>query len=294
MVVNTTYKGIHYYGKRTKKKRELIPREVPALVTEETWEKAQQVLRDNQLEAMKNSKRQYLLRGLIKCGCCGLTYHGTAYSGPGGKPKAYYVCGGKTAYRGPLEGRCTSKNVPQDWIEDMVWQLCVDFINNPGDALKELAASMDQRKSQKKALTAEMEMVKHAAQEKEVDKQSILELFRKRIIGSADVELQLQQIAREKASLEQRARDLQKQIDTEDGLSQQFDTAEELLADLKAKLEDEHTFDVRRAIVRTLVSEIIIDTKPGDNGRPRASVTARFTFSKVVTRTPRGSSKPPA
>ncbi|KUK51913.1 MAG: Helix-turn-helix protein, partial [Desulfotomaculum sp. 46_296] len=31
--------------------------------------------------------------------------------------------------------------------------------------------------------------------------------------------------------------------------------------------------------------EIIIDTKPGDNGRPRAIVTARYTFSKVVTRT---------
>lgn len=293
MVVNTTYMGLHQYGKRTNKKRELIPREVPAIVPEELWYKAQQVLRDNQLEAMKNSKRQYLLRGLIKCGVCGMTYHGTAYSGPGGKPKAYYVCGGKTAYRGPLDGKCTAKNVPQEWIEDLVWKVCVDLINNPGDAIKELGASMEQRKSQKAALAAELEMVRKAAQEKDAEKQSILDLYRKRIIGSGDVEQQLQQIAREKAALDQRAQGLEKQIETEEGLAQQFDTAEGLLADLKAKLEANPPFEVRREIVRALVKEIIIDTKPGDNGHPRAVVTARYIFSRVVIRTDKDSSPLP-
>ena len=134
MIVNTTYKGIHYYGKRTEKKRELIPREVPAIVSKEIWEKAQQVLRENQLEAIRNAKREYLLRGLIKCGVCGLTYHGTAFPGPERKPKAYYVCGGKTSYRGPLQGKCTSKNIPAEWIENLVWQECVNFIENPGEA----------------------------------------------------------------------------------------------------------------------------------------------------------------
>ena len=112
MIVNTTYKGIHYYGRRTNKERELIPREYPALVNTETWEKAQQVLRDNQLESMKNSKRQYLLRRLIKCGICGMSYHGTAYS----SQRAYYMCNGKSAYKGPNEVKCTSKNVPSESV----------------------------------------------------------------------------------------------------------------------------------------------------------------------------------
>lgn len=285
MVVNTTYKGLHQYGKRTSKKRELITREVPAIVSEEVWEKAQQVLRDNQLEAARNSKRQYLLRGLIKCGVCGLTYHGTAYSGPKGKPKAYYVCGGKTAYRGPLEGRCKSKNVPQEWIEDMVWQSCVEFIENPGSALKELAAGMEERKSQKTALSAERDVVLKTIQEKDAEKQSILDLYRKRIISSTDVEKQLQKISREKASLEQRVHGLERQIRAEDDLSKQFDSAEELLTDLRKKLQDNLTFKVRREIVKALVKEIAVDTKTDDSGRPRAEVTVRFSFSKDITRT---------
>jgi site-specific DNA recombinase len=144
-------------------------------------------------------------------------------------------------------------------------------------------------KEQKAALTAELEMVRNAAKEKEAEKQSILDLYRKRIIGSVDVEQQLQQIAREKASLDQRARDLEKQIEAEEGLAQQFNSAEELLADLKAKLEANPPFEVRREIVRALVKEIIVDTKPAENGRPIAVVTARYTFSKDVIRTAKDS-----
>ena len=68
MIYNTVYKGIHYYGKRTTRKRELIPREVPAIVSEELWEKAVQRIKDNKILANKNHKEENLLGGLIKCG----------------------------------------------------------------------------------------------------------------------------------------------------------------------------------------------------------------------------------
>ena len=56
----------------------LITRPVPAIVTEATWKKAQQTLRDNFLFSARSARNQYLLRGLIKCGLCGLTYIGVA------------------------------------------------------------------------------------------------------------------------------------------------------------------------------------------------------------------------
>lgn len=285
MVVNTTYKGLHLYGKRTNKNRELIPREVPAIISEEIWEKTQQVLRENQLEATRNAKRKYLLRGLIKCGICGMSYQGIAYPSTQTKLKGYYVCNGKIAYHGPLQGKCPSKNVPQEWLENLVWQTCVDFVNHPGEAMKELAATMEVRKSQKTALEAEKEKVLNAAQEKENEKQSILDLYRKKIISSLDVEKQLQKIAHEKAALEEQVKDLDRQIDTEDGLAHQFKTAEELLADLRAKLQQDPSFEVRREIVKALISQITINTKPGDNGRPQALISVQYSFSNGVPRT---------
>jgi site-specific DNA recombinase len=76
IIVNETYKGIHVYGKRSSKKRELIGRPVPALVDPATRERAQQVLRGNYRFGRRDAKRQYLLRGLVKCGLCGLNFCG--------------------------------------------------------------------------------------------------------------------------------------------------------------------------------------------------------------------------
>lgn len=279
---NTTYKGIHYYGKRSNKKRELISREVPAIVDELTWEKAQKVIQSNQLISMRNSKHPYLLRGLIKCGECGLSYGGAYYSGPGGKPKYYYVCGGKTAYRGPKQGKCKSKNVPRDWIEEIVWNNIIDFINNPGDAMKELASSMKIRKSRCKEYEGDKSMVIENIKEKESEKQSILDLYRKKLIGSLDVEQQLQKISREKSLLEQRVENLDKQILVETSFAQNFDTAEDLLCELKEKISGELTVEAKKEIINILVDEIIVNTKYNDNGRPWAEVTIRYTFSRVV------------
>lgn len=39
IITNTSYKGVHFYGKRSTRKRDIIEREVPAIVDVETWEK---------------------------------------------------------------------------------------------------------------------------------------------------------------------------------------------------------------------------------------------------------------
>ncbi len=283
MIKNTTYKGIHVYGKRSKKDRELIERTMPAIVDEETWNLAQQVLKDNQLESMKNAKRNYLLRGLIKCGICGQTYHGTAYTGAQRKSQSYYVCGGKTSYRGKLLGKCNSKNLPAEWIENNIWNECVDFINNPGDTLQELTAGMEEQQSQKVELSAERALVIQSLQDKESEKQGILDLFRKKIISASDVERQLNEIINEKCVLEQRIKDLNEAIETEFYTVQHFDTAESLLIDLKNKLVDNPPFEVKREIVRVLVREIIVSTIPPeqDRRRSRAAITIRYFTPKI-------------
>lgn len=278
MLKNTTYKGIHYYGKRTNKKRDLIPREVPAIVSAEVWDEAQLVLKDNQLESMKNSTRQYLLRGLIKCGSCGLTYYGVAYNGPGRGMKAYYVCGGKISYRGPLQGKCQSKNIPTGWIEKVVWDQVEDFIRNPGEALDELAASMEGKKSHKVSLEAEYSMLTKVIEEKDSERQRILDLFRKKIINSRDVENQLQQISQEKLHIEHQLRELQDRLGAEETLSQGVNSAGQLLAVLRSKLDSDPPHEIKREIIKTLVKSITIHTKTTETGRLVASCSAIYSF----------------
>lgn len=288
MVVNPIYKGIHYYGKRTKKQRELIAREVPAIVSEEIWEKAQQVLRENQICSAKNAKHQYLLKGLIKCALCGHAYIGFAAKRKYGE-KLYYICNGKQSARVQYHPRCKAKSIPAEWIESLIWNECVEFINNPGHAIEELAATMEQKKNLKTQYEEEKLKIVNAILEKDNEKENILDLFRKKIISMSDVEKQLSKINEEKKVLEERLEEIDKKLLEEVSLMNRYNNVEELLNSLREKLKNADSFEVRREIIRILVKEIIMNTVE-ENNRPVAYVIVRYNFqSKVVTRTDKGS-----
>lgn len=286
-IKNTTYKGYHEYGKRSNREREIIVREVPAIVSEETWEAAQQTLRDNRLNSARNSTRPYLLRGLIKCGCCGLTYVGAAFNSGSQKNgnrtlKPFYRCTGKTVYKGPIE-KCPSKNIPSEWIENLVWNECVEFILNPGDAVKELQQGMNAKKSQKEELQKEIELVNQSLVDKENERQSILNLYRQKMITALDVEKQLQSIMDESLNLQNRIQHLNDLIDNDKLITLHFTTAEKILNDFRAKIEGDPSFETKRQIVMTLVKEIIVITDESPDGslrKKKAKVKVRFGFNR--------------
>ncbi|MCM3699254.1 recombinase family protein [Paenibacillus macerans] len=288
IIKNITYKGIHDYGKRSKRVREIIRREVPAIVSEETWEAAQVTLRENQLEGVRNATRQYLLRGLIKCGCCGHTYVGVSYPTGSSNPpdgirpkKPFYSCAGKSAYKGPLQGKCRSKNIPSEWIEDLVWTECVNFILNPGDAIKELQEGMKEKRSLREEYEREIYLISQAIDDKESERQSILNLYRQKMITALDVEKQLREIMEESLNLEKRIKQLNSLIDADKLVTIHFDSAEKLLLDFRSKIEGDPTFEIKRQIVKTLVKEITVYTvtpPDGNDKKKKADVKVRFSF----------------
>ena len=284
MIVNSTYMGIHHYGKHSKKAREIITREVPAIVSGETWNQAQQVLKDNRLEATRYAKHHYLLRSLVKCICCGLNFSGTAnVSG-----KTFYICNGKTTYRGKFQGKCPAKNVPAEWLDSMVWQDCVNFIMSPGEALATLDSSMQKIKSKKDSLESEKRLVVDTIASKDVEKQSVIDLYRKKLIDARDLEQQLAKIATENLALDMRVKELSKLIEDETNISVQHDTAEQLLIDLRCRLGDtEPPYEVKRDIVKSMVRKVVIETEKPQDGNPQASVTVHYMFTQDVLHTDR-------
>ncbi len=276
-LVSSTYKGIHRYGKHSKKDREIITRKVPAIISEDVWDQAQQVLNDNRLEATRCAKRQYLLRSLVKCDCCGLNFCGSSYH----TGKTFYVCNGKTSYRGKYQGKCPAKNVPAEWLDNMVWNDCVNFIMNPGEALATLDSNMKQLRSNQEALEVEKKMVIDTIASKDSEKHSIIDLYRKKLIDAQDLELQLGNIASEKLSLEIRIKELDKLIDQEINLTIQHDTAENLLADLQSRLGDTNPpYEVKREIVKAMVRKVVVETKKAKDSNPQASVTVHYAFDQ--------------
>jgi len=289
MIVSTTYKGIHEYGKRSKHAAEPIPRDVPALVDVATWEKAQLTLRDNFLFNPRNAKHDYLLRGLMKCGICGLTYIGTSYHRANGAEGRYYVCNGKHSDRTKyLRGEpCPSKSLGGG-IEEMVWADIDGFLRNPGDVLVELAQERESQSESTSLLAEEKGELERVLSGKATERELILDLYRRRTIGAADLDRQLQKIASEEQELKARVTMLRSQTDQSEQATQSLTSAAELLSELSRRLDGPLPWDAKRRLVEMLVDSIKVETK-ADNGRKTAEVMVKYRFTRVENLTGRGS-----
>jgi len=138
--------GIRIAG--TTKKRpleETVTAPVPALVGRETWERAQTQRARNKELSPRNAQRQYLLRGMLRCGLCGMMYTGEfsrgRKHGHSDLGRRYYRDTRRVEYRFQLEGRCLNKPIRADAIEADIWDEIRELFQDPDKLLNELKAA---------------------------------------------------------------------------------------------------------------------------------------------------------
>jgi site-specific DNA recombinase len=246
LVVNTTYKGTHQYGKRTAKAREIIEREVPAIVSVEQWERAQQVLHSNMLFSSRNGKHPYLLRGLIKCGTCGLTYSGTCERCGGGKVRTYYRCNGRAQARGIYGAhgqKCPSKAITGE-IEDIVWADIEEFGRNPGPILDRLAAKLAQSTGDVDQFRARVSERERDLAAKANERDAVIRLFRQGRIDATALDRQLDDIEREETTLRAEIDRLAASARAVEDAQTRLATARDLLAELNRRFDGPITWEV--------------------------------------------------
>jgi site-specific DNA recombinase len=107
----------------------------PAIVSEELWRAAQKQLQANKERSPRRTKRNYLLRGLIKCGLCGYGYYGR-----GSRGFAYYYCGSRNTACRPGH-KCAGKYLRADNLEERVWK----YIRNQVTDEAALLATFERR-----------------------------------------------------------------------------------------------------------------------------------------------------
>ncbi len=260
MIANTTYMGIHLYGKRSvDKNRKPISRPVPAIVPEETWQEAQKVLRKNKIMSKRNGSQPFLLRGMIKCGVCGLTYSALRI---GEQKGHYYRCNGRQFARARhgLEGKkCLSKNLNGEYVERLVWADIEAFLRNPGDVLEKLRQRMSSQDGEREQRQKGLDSLMSRLGEKTGERERVLGLFRRGRIDDAALDTQLDLIDAEAAGLQAEIETASRFLSATDQ-TEQFRNAESLLALLRKRLEQPISPDLKRQIVEALVESVIANT----------------------------------
>jgi site-specific DNA recombinase len=110
---------------------------VPAIVSEEVWEAAQEKMNKGQKNAFKNTKNEYLLGRRIRCQCGYCITASVDTNNRKGKVYVYrlYKCNGrsKTSYRS-----CNLPIIKAPEIEDLVWGWIVTVLQDPEEVEKDL------------------------------------------------------------------------------------------------------------------------------------------------------------
>jgi site-specific DNA recombinase len=274
MVVNPVYKGVLLYGRRRSKKSkrsEVIEAQVPppALVSPDLWHAAQETLAQNRLLA-RNTERAYLLRGVMKCGICGLAFCGAA-----GRPGVWwYRCNGYLAERGGKDRRCQAKSIRNTEIEPVVWQDIETLLRNPGDLLARLRVEMETR-SDRDAALAEAERITLTTALADLDgrRERVMNMYERGRITVREFEDRLDQIEEERRTLLARLEALES-----------TETADEpipvdLLAAVRERLDQGLTDEERSEVVRLLVRRITVHTTVIDSRTKGVRLVIEYRFT---------------
>ena len=282
---NPVYGGEQHYGRRSTNPdgREVIVAKVPALVSPEIWEAAQKTLSGNRLMA-KNTRRSYLLKSVIRCGICGLTYIGSW-----GRGFAWYRCNGRLTDRGPIPERCLALALKGPDIDAVVWDDIERFLRDPGDILEELAqeGTMDAGAAIAEAerLTLESAMVDLAGRRKKA-----IDLYTRDQISDAELDELLAEIGRERDGVAKRLDELQ-----EAASEPQEPLDPDLLEQVRRRLNEGLNDTQRQEVVRLLVKRITVHTAVEPEGKKaKLLIEYRFPSAVVNTFTDKGSWPQPA
>jgi len=255
LITNKTYMGVHEFGKRSVSGRPVILRQVTAIVGEEVWLKAQANLKSHLLFSSRNAKNQYLLRGLIKCGICGLTYIGVAAKRPNGRQEFYYRCNGahSPSVYSKL-GRCQSKAVRGDLLEQQVWSEVEAFLRNPEPVLQQLQARLESDSQGADQIRRQVVQLEGLLTQKLTERSRMVSLYRRGRLADADLDAQMDEIGKEEKGLETQLTEMRGKIAGADSIGATISTAQALLEKLRKRLDEPICWDLKRRLIEVLVA----------------------------------------
>ena len=275
LVHNTVYKGVFQYGRRSSRPngREVISAPVDPLVSEETWNAAIATLKRNRIAA-NNSRRIYLLRSLIRCGVCGLAFCGTWTKGRG----ARYRCNGSMAHRGPFPGRCIGASIKGELLEATVWSDISRFLSDPGPLIDELLAESNdaQTRAVAEAERVTLTAARDAAQDR---RKRAIDLYTRAKLSEAEFDAIAAEVDRELQKLDERLADL----DRQNAALADAVASEDLLSEIRNRLDGGLTQAERQEIVQLLVRQITVHTTLSEQGRKQRRIAIDYRLPSAAT-----------
>ncbi|MFV9506311.1 MAG: recombinase family protein [Oscillochloridaceae bacterium umkhey_bin13] len=227
---------------------------IPALISQELFDRVQIKLAQNQRFARRNNTTgQYLLRALVSCGLCQSSCLARQLQGR----YQYYVC---TAKGNPIHTRkaekCPSRFSPAQQLDDLVWRDLCEVLTHPesiGYALERAHGGnwLPQE------LQARREQLRQAQQRLRQQIERLTEAYLGAVIPLPEYQRRRQDLEQKLAAFAAQEVQLTAQVDRQAELAALKLSMEAFCQRVQAGLE-QATFEQKRELVELLIDRVIV------------------------------------
>jgi site-specific DNA recombinase len=237
-------------------REEWIEIPVPALVTEESFARAQELLQENKIRSRRRTIEPSVVQGLVSCQKCGYAFSRTS-TYTSARKIHYYKCIGFDGWRklgGPV---CDNRRlVRQDLLDQIVWAEVIRLLEDPTLIQQELdrrlaaARASDPTKKREQSLQRELIQVGKGIER-------LLTAYQEGLLSIEQLRQRMPALRNREQMLRSELQAITEQINDRAAFLRLAETLTAVLARLRSNAE---TLDVaeRQRIVRLVVKEVLV------------------------------------
>jgi len=232
---------------------------VPALVAEETWQRAQRRLADNQRFAARNSKVPSLLQGLAACSSCGYAYYRSHTTTSAGNKIYYYRCLGSDGYRYEHGQVCASKPVRTDYVDKVVWDHISNLLADPQLIRAEIDRRLDQLRTVDPT-TAQHQRLEQALAKTTAALHRLINAYQEELISIDELRERTPELRSRENSLRSQLDTVATQLVDREAYLKLAENLENFLTRLRGNAE-QASLNEQQRVLRLLVKDVLIGPK---------------------------------
>jgi len=280
IIRNETYTGVTYYNKhirveaktrkngnkyqrtnktslRLKPIDQWKPISLPdslKIIDKNTFDLAQKQLKRNSALSPRNTKYQYLLRGLVKCGSCDSPFYGTPCHG-----ELFYRCGNRHRTF-PLPRECKVSMVKAQDLENVVWAAFCEAVKNPRLITEQVAKLRDKEIISKNNVIKDIEDIDKDLKNTETEENRLLDAYRQNAITMGQLKDQMVKIQDRKKELEQEKQILLKRQGSSISSISAKKTINDYCKQIEGRLNGlQNDFEGKRYLLSLAINRVVLD-----------------------------------
>jgi site-specific DNA recombinase len=238
-------------------RQEWIEIAVPALVSEEIFELAQEQLEKNRRLSPRRTAEPSLLQGLLVCRQCGYALYRT--STRTSKRKLYYYrCLGSDAYRHLRGALCHNRPVRQDYLDEFVWREIVRLLEDS----TLVQAEIDRRMEEARHADPLRQRQQHLRQQQtrlQNGIERLLTAYQEQLLSLDQLRQRMPALRRQQQAIDSELQSLELAAADQSRYLRLTETLTDFGAKLRARAEVLQIIE-RQQIARLLIREILVDS----------------------------------